>query len=383
MPYLLFPMIDKCMFKKMALSFFLSVLLISCGGEDTTSNSPTDNIQEFDTQTKLQNAIQTSRVICGENNLNCPSNVGKLTFWFKKEEKFFLGSCSGTLVEEEYFVTNSHCIPDDLRVNDLNCSKQISIQFPQTNQHNKENLKCLKIAQVFPYKEWEPDLAVLKIQKSKYLRKNTFFAKNDFSHKQKTYSYTMNPSKRDQMLGTIVRKECQISLDNIFTYHADKYAGNVLISGSACHVISGNSGSGVFNERDELIAVIHIKVENKKLTKIFKDKFINYEPLTNMGFAVNIACLKELAQYAGESCNIIPVGRESGPLDDYLDSKVQEYNMLGIDETNVRAVLQSDLNIKLEKSNVRVYLESLTRMRRNLSDIFSVQKNILHQVFSP
>ncbi|MBT7609999.1 MAG: trypsin-like peptidase domain-containing protein [Bacteriovoracaceae bacterium] len=368
--------------KLLLLIFILfSISLLGCGS-DNNSPPSTDNLVQLDTKRQLEQAIETSRVTCGESHLNCPSNVGKLNFWFQEDEKFYLGSCSGTLIDEQYFITNSHCLPIELRENGKECSKQMNIQFPKTNKFPRENLNCILVSHTFPYEEWYPDLAVIKVQKSKYSRVNTSLKKNDLSNKQPVHAYTMNPSKVDKTLGTIVRKDCLVSLDNAFTFEVDKSVGNFLITGSNCHIISGNSGSGLFNSKNELIGVVHIKIENDKLEKIFNNNYVNFESFTHMGFAVNINCLKEVSYNAGESCQIVPVGTHKGSLDNYLDNKVRLYNLLDTDETKIKAVVLGDLSIKLSRSDTRVYLESLTRMRRNLVDIFNTQRKVSHQLFS-
>jgi hypothetical protein len=367
---------------QLAISLFLLLFIASCGGDDPASTNPTENLLKLDTKGQLEQAIKSSKVLCGERNLNCPSHVGKLSFWFEKEEKYYLGSCSGTLVDEQYFITNSHCLPEKLRENGSVCSSQISIQFPKTNRHPTENLKCLEVTQSFPFEDWYPDLAVLKIQRSKHDRSKITVKRNSLSHQQLAHAYTMNPDKVDKTLGTITRKECHISLDNILTLKVDHTVGNFLLTGPSCHVISGNSGSGLFNEQNELIGVIHIKIDNKILEKNLTDSYINHQSLTRMGFAVNISCLKAVNHFAGESCDIVPVGGIRGSIDKYLDYKVKQYKLMNHDETNVKAIVTKDLGLKLTPSPTRVYLESLTRMRRNLENVFTPYNNILQKALS-
>lgn len=175
-----------------------AILLIftqSCGTKTKTTNSA--ELLTFDSEENLYAAIETSEVHCLESE--CPDYINKPAFWYHSEEgdNYYLGFCSGTLIEEEYVLTNRHCIPEALQKAGASCSRQILIQYPSSDKLEAENVDCKEIVKIYPEGEDQPDMALLKIERSANKRTSTEMKMNEFHSNQRVTSYSMDPSTYD------------------------------------------------------------------------------------------------------------------------------------------------------------------------------------------
>ncbi|MBT4792025.1 MAG: trypsin-like peptidase domain-containing protein [Halobacteriovoraceae bacterium] len=358
--------------------FFAAIFsLISCGKVKPSGND-VDNTQYFKDRKKFEAALAKSAVVCGEYDLDCPDNVAKLTFWSETNGKFALSVCSGTLIDEEYILTNRHCIPENLiKVGaGASCNKQIVINFPDTKNSDAEMLDCIEIVQVFPDKEDQPDLAVLRVQKSTSLRSGTSLNKKPYTHRQEVYAYTMNPNPYVRMSGTIVRKECSISLDNFMTLKRDGSAGDVLLSGYNCKLIGGNSGSAIFNQAGEIVGVINKRIDNDVVKKIFYQNDISHMAFTNMGGAVNISCLNDLYLNAGKGCISNDLSSAGVSFENYLDEKLSLNNLQSENEDNIKVTFTGNLELELSVKNYVLPRERLSQIRPKLTRYYKMAQSV-------
>ena len=349
----------------------ISTLLFSCGSKE--KNTPIDNRIELENDDELRAALAESSVTCMESS--CPSNVAKLAFWQRSsesEEGYSFGVCSGTLVDETTVVTNSHCIPEEISYNGANCNGQVLVQFPEdyNNGREAESVDCLKVEEVHDYLNGGPDIAIIKVKKSRYYRESARIAPNKMNDRGKVFAYTMNPSQgRNRFAGYIYKKSCSISQTNILTGHLSSASSDALITGWSCDVISGNSGSGVFNSRGEFIGVVHSKIDVPALKSAFRSAGIEFNSLSKMGMLVNIGCSDSI-----RSC--ITKGLSNQNLNDYISSVKRRAGLDSYDDADLKARLGSQLEITLspypQSSSQYPWMrrDSLVKMRNGLEKIY-------------
>jgi hypothetical protein len=338
------------MFKKYFLLLVFSSLLLSCGKKTTVKQSSTSSsVETFEDLSELTAALNKQRVVCGEYQKYCPGFASKVTFWGKNEEgNYYLGVCSGTLYQNKYIITNSHCIPNELRVNGSSCENQIKILFPETNKYSAESVKCERIKQVFSLENDGPDLAVIELNQSVY-RENVKILKDAFFDNSRVYAYTMNPSKYDNTLGTIVKKSCTLSIDNAYLMSTAKNLSKAVLYGNLCDVISGNSGSGLFNEMGEYIGAIFAKVEMEKLASILKDKKINHRFTVPMGIVQNIGCLNSIISDDGVNCT--KGENNNNDFDQFIERSKSAYSLLTENDSLIHYEVIDGFKLKLSKIN--------------------------------
>ena len=103
-------------FKMPFLALLLLSTLVSCGSK-SSNKSLADSTQTFQESSELKAAIADQYVLCGVEGLNCPDFSAKLVHWGQESEtEYYLGVCSGTLYNGKYIITNSHCIPKNIKV---------------------------------------------------------------------------------------------------------------------------------------------------------------------------------------------------------------------------------------------------------------------------
>lgn len=357
----------------------LLILLSSCGGSDSPATTPVDNVQVFPTLEELLNALSQSSVTCENSWQNCPTNVAKLTFWQKTDDGFGLAVCSGTLINDNYIITNSHCIPANLNDGD-DCSKQILVQFPESGNIPRESINCQRVIQKFPMANDQPDLAVIEIGSSNFNRYKTSTLKNQFTEGMDVAAFTMNPSETDTMKGVIVRKDCKVSLSNLLTLEENSNSGNVLLYGPNCNVISGNSGSGLFDMSGNMIGVIHQKIESKLLSELLVNEGVNHNELTYMGVAVNISCLKSINFSLGKGCDPQGVGTKLALVDQFIEDLLAKNGLQGENQDHIRLTIENNLSVSLTYDQSVPLSDSVTKMRKKLSDLFTEAKSVFKRI---
>ncbi len=291
---------------------YLSILimgmtLLSCGSKDKGAPSSVDNTIRLENEQELRDAIAASTVNCMESS--CPDNVGKLLFWKKNssDDSYEFGVCSGTLIDSTTLITNRHCIPTDLRTGD-NCSNRLIIQFPQLYGKGiaAENIQCNYVDKVYDEVADQPDIAILKVSRSQYNRTAVKRKSNQMSSASQVYAYTMNPGKgRDAFSGYIYKKNCNISEQSILTGRMMPNSSDAVIYGHDCNVISGNSGSGVFNQDGDLIGVLHSRIDTTEVKSMFRNLGVKYQFYSYMGVFVNISCAEDYFRTGRGSCKNI------------------------------------------------------------------------------
>ncbi len=84
------------------------------------------------------------------------------------------GVCFGGLIGPDTFLTNRHCIPEDLRATDQSCENRMRVIFPKLSPETEVELgECEKIISVAPPIEGlvdenlQPDWAIIKLKESR------------------------------------------------------------------------------------------------------------------------------------------------------------------------------------------------------------------------
>lgn len=349
-----------------------SFTLIGCGKSDSKPATSSARIQTFEDLEQLTRALNKQKVYCDDIQNNCPGYSAKLTFWGAKDDgNYYLGVCSGSLYQNKYIITNSHCIPEELKRAGANCSDQIKILFPQTRLYAGESSRCARVIQAFNNDQNQPDIAVLELERSIY-RDNLTISKNNFIDNSKVYAYTMNPNPYDSNVGNIVLKKCTLSIDNALFMSNSNQSHAAVLFGNDCNVIGGNSGSGLLNEKGEMIGAIYAKVDLAKLTELFTEKGIMNTITTYMGVVQNIGCLNSVTSNSGITCNMKVV--DNNDVEKFIERAKINASLEQENEALINYEISDGFKLKLTKVNQYDSKRSIESFRQKWGQSF-VQKN--------
>ncbi len=357
-------------------------MLLGCGSKESNDTSVVDNTIPLNGKKELREALEQSTVTCMESS--CPSNVAKLVFWQEDEfsdEQINFGVCSGTLIDEDTIVTNSHCIPSEISYDGASCYGQIVVQFPEADGlREAENVDCMTVKKVNDHLSGAPDLAIIKVGASRYNRQRTTVQPNHMLNAKKIYSYTMNPGQYsyNQFSGYLYKKSCNVSTHSILTGEIKRYSSDALIYGYDCDVISGNSGSGVFSDSGNLIGVIHSRIDKNEVMSQFRSNGINVGYLKYMGLFVNIGCLDEYGVPARSGNCVSSTIDNNVQLRDYLNSVKRKSPLRNLDDEDIKAVIGEGLGVELSRyptSGILRRFDSLKKMKEKLFDYNASEEN--------
>jgi V8-like Glu-specific endopeptidase len=352
----------------------LLILAFVVAGFSSCGNNSSENAAvTFPVVTQTSNAadisaiFDKSSVTCGE--VFCPNNIAKLTFYEKSSDEYQFGVCSGTLIREGLILTNAHCVPKSISHPGADCSEKIQVKYPSRFRSGKaEMVRCKRVRSIFNESLGNPDLALLEVEASVLKRDPAKFATQEDRYGSSVYAYTMNP-QRSKMRGVIRKKNCLLAKENNFYENEFSGTGPILSLGRKnkrdCNIISGNSGSGLFNQRGELLGAIFAKIENTKMKKVFRDlgftiswRFVG----SFLGMAANVNCIQNFDFHEPAKCPI----KKNPEFDTMLDFFYSFRNKANLmDKRDSELVITIDKNMRYGVALKPITLAAINRMQQN------------------
>ncbi|MDG0818088.1 trypsin-like peptidase domain-containing protein [Bdellovibrio svalbardensis] len=191
--------------------------------------------------------------------------------------------CTGVLVQEDLIATNLHCIPEDLRKEEVSCKGRIMISFPATKSLAAEDIECAKVKWLSPPLKdspLTPDYAFLRLEK-KTSRMKVPISTSGFSDGEQITLFKIDPQSDGS--GLLRKSTCttiQKSLANpLFLNNKSP-----VISLVPCSVVKGNSGSPLFSADLEVKGLLNSMGSAT-------DVNLKKAPFSQVGYGSNFACL--------------------------------------------------------------------------------------------
>lgn len=323
-------------------ALILCLLFTGCNSSDDALPVPKQRqiIATTDNRDEIKEIFDASTVVCAEES--CPDSVAKLTFYDRVDGEYEFGVCSGTLIAPGLVLTNSHCIPDSIAYPGADCSGQIEVKYPGPKKFrvDAEMVKCQRVRSVYNQSLGEPDLALIEVDFSRIDRLKSAISANEPAIEDHVHAFTMNPSQNSPV-GFIRKKTCKLLEENNLFENEFTGMGQVFTLGDqtsgSCRIISGNSGSGLFNDQNQVVGAVYAKVDEEPLKELLKNTgFIvkSFFSFNTIGLAVNIKCLGSTETHNDPEC---PISR---------DDNFQEFTDF-IHALRVRAGLEDTPNDEL------------------------------------
>lgn len=261
--------------KSIILLGVLSNLLIACGGSDPAKEEAGpaaghDTGIRSTSPEAAYNVIKNRPYIISDlKQIPEPSALLMFTVYDKAAKTYNAHQCSSSLIAPDVILTNSHCIPDQIKYarngqvrSNFSCKSWIVAHFPDNNNTKEETTGKTKFGSDYIDCEtviftsandqkpvdrgfqYNQDYAVIKLAKPVTNRKFLDVAYDGVNANQKLFTYSYDPIQGG---GEFKRKECDAIEKSVLLAKSEYPIGRSILMAN-CHVIKGNSGSPVVDE---------------------------------------------------------------------------------------------------------------------------------------
>ncbi len=288
---------------KSVFPLFLFLTAVSGCSRWQQDSGPDPHKRVFENDGALTRAFHGSTVTCDLQD--CPSFLaGLYIIDFSEGEKRGLYSCSGTLIGNNRILTNAHCIPKDLQKAGASCHGRIKINLPQTAQFKMERWDCSRVVDVSVDTESsiEPDYAIIEMtgvtsRDPVVVRGEGILANAPVTLYKVDFDLYASRLSKGRVVKTACRANAEYFLSKQFT--GPKSA---LMNVSYCSqkLREGNSGAGILNGDNELIALFSFGVFVEDSDEPWAMAIREEHPLIkqNAGGGTNLACVPEMGRFA-------------------------------------------------------------------------------------
>jgi hypothetical protein len=260
--------------------FFFS----GCGKKPELDNGTT--VVSRPSQSQIDAYLEKQSVSC-EGNQACPNYISKVVIVFGQEYKF----CTGFLTDDNTVATSSSCLPNILRLNGQDCSKDIFFFFPKTATRPTEKVGC---KQVFLASQpegqdpilWRDDVAFLELDRSLFNRRQAQIVREGLQN-GKTYS-TWMIDQQDEHSALVKRAYCETVHNNyVNPLVVSDSSPNMIFAG--CSLTKEGTGAPVLDNRGKVRGMMSRNMDSN-LRLYLESTGLLIQPLKTMVHGSNFAC---------------------------------------------------------------------------------------------
>lgn len=269
-----------------------SLMIMSCGKKAQNSVASSNQGQERSTPpvtTDVDEYLAKQQILCAEGEV-CPNYIVKIVAFDKKVPKV----CSGFLVyqkDADVVVTSTSCLPPLLRLKNQDCSDDVTIFFPQSNNQPAERVKCDRVVQFSEIDDkdavlWHDDVAFLKLPKKMEARRYLNFKRDGFEHKQDYWFWGLE--HMDEGISFIRRQTCTAIHHSYINPLASKATSpNMLFAG--CDFKKLGTGSPIMDSRGWVRGVVSQPLD-PRVRAYLESTGLLTQPLRSMLHGTSFAC---------------------------------------------------------------------------------------------
>lgn len=263
----------------------ISFLFIACGKKPETKVESPPEIQR-PSQTQIDTYLSKQDVSC-ENNQACPNYIAKLVVIQGGQYKY----CTGFLTEDNVVATSSSCLPNLLRLNGQDCSKDVFLFFPRTWNRPAERVGCNKVLYVsqLPGQDpllWRDDVAFLELDRNLSYRREARISREGVADKRSFTTWMID--QQDQHNALIRRGQC-LSVHNSYINPLATSDASPNMLFADCPLTKGGEGAPVIDSRGRVRAMISRTID-QVLRRYLESTGLLVDGLKEMVHATNFAC---------------------------------------------------------------------------------------------
>ncbi|MCO5143864.1 MAG: S1 family peptidase [Oligoflexia bacterium] len=277
----------------------LTVILVSCAKEKSSSKTVESPIYKIPT-TSLEAAVRIASNAspkCAKGSDDCSLSVGLLTYATSDGA----AQCTASLVAPNIILTNTHCVPDDLKKANSSCSGRMWMNFIQASGYDSK-LECDRVLFASDKRDGkiEADYAYIKLAKSSN-RPYFEMSREGFSDNELVHLYKMNPiSAANGFSGELKKVVCRTVMDSLLPKKFDVQSNtSSVVTFADCQVIPGNSGGPIVGASGKVKGVIFALLRVQANIENLARYGINSTSTTHryMSLGTNLRCLKDKSLY--------------------------------------------------------------------------------------
>jgi hypothetical protein len=258
------------------------------------------------TAEELEPLVKEASVSCEDPNA-CPQAVGYLLSKVVDKKKTAIFQCTGFLIDQDTFVTNSHCVPASIRKDGANCGEVIEILFPGINEKVKaDRTRCKTVIHAAQISNHElenfqgRDYAILKLTRK--IRREPFkVSRTGLPDDTKLISFAVDPISDTVPTGLLKRRECKTVQGVQFApEYRDAFAP--IAAAASCALVQGNSGSPMVDENMYLKGILFGGASGDDIETRFEAVASDADTFEPMNAIVNSACMDLPVSGPREEC---------------------------------------------------------------------------------
>jgi hypothetical protein len=187
----------------------------------------------------------------------CPSSVGLVLSKQMINGKESFDQCTGVLLSESIFVTNSHCVDRSLRHAGASCSQWLAAVFPANDNYPAQKIMCSQILSASEpdadtTRNLMPDYVVMRLAKPAG-RSVMKVSREGLPDRLSLKAYVFDPKSHQNAIGSMNVRSCTVKQPDL----SAAGLSSPVVQADDCRLIEGNSGGPMVDAKNQLRAINH------------------------------------------------------------------------------------------------------------------------------